>query len=123
MSIETDINDALKAYAGLTALVGTQIYLGPLPPSVTFPAIRYNWITHQPTHNLKGRDSLARTVFQYDIWATTSASIRDIRAQLIAAIESASAFESILLDVQAEMPENDQELRRLSLDYSHWHTF
>lgn len=63
----------LSADPALTASLSTRIYPVKLPQGVTFPALTFQRVSGVRFPPLKGRASLARPRYQFDIWTREGA--------------------------------------------------
>ncbi len=73
----------------IVAQVGTRVYPVKLPQTVTYPAITIQQISGVRHTPLKGRASLARPRFQFDVWTREGAA---------SAFESSRSIGQLLLD-------------------------
>ena len=87
--LDEAIGAELVAYAGLTALVGTRIYYGPIPQGETLPCVTYQRVSTPRilTHQSSGATGdLAHPRFQFNSWATTALSAKAIIDQVRAGL-------------------------------------
>lgn len=87
MAIDDDVAGRLHTHAGLGALIGTRLYLQPPvegEPTPLVVAQRISVFVEQPMSGL----SIAgyRSLFQFQVRATTYASALAVQTQLVAAI-------------------------------------
>ena len=107
------INDA-----ALTALVpADDIYSRFLPDDTTGPAISFFVVSAPPLNNLSGEVVGKNYNYQFDIWADRLLAAELIAEALKVALISGSDFKSIRLSQEYD---DDEELHRISLDYSFW---
>ena len=90
--IEDAIYTRLSGHAGLSALVGTRIYPGELPPDVnvgeSFPDSVVYFPVDDETVSAMGVDTgLVRARFQFDGWSRTYDGAKAIRKQLKLALQ------------------------------------
>lgn len=124
MTIEELIFTRLSGFAGLAALVSTRIYLGVLPQNAAMPAVSWRRVTDatpQP-QQLAGQPDLIRARFQFDCWATTYASARNVRDQVRLALKRWSDIGPPVVQVAfaisaIDLYEDDTELHHLIADY------
>ena len=109
MSLESDVYTYLKSRAALTALLGTgdnfRLYPQRVPPSPTYPVVRYV-VVSQPrtayTHDNAGAPpagtTIVRTRMQFDIWDSPDSeggyeAVLAVRAALVAEL---SGFKGVM---------------------------
>ena len=80
--LKAGIVTAIKADAGLGALIGDKIYADKAPQNVTLPYITYQIVTEEGVHHQTGITSLASTDIQFSVWAATASSRFDIKDAL-----------------------------------------
>lgn len=120
MTVESDIKSALDDYAGLSALVGSRNYFIRLPDQPTYPNTVINRITSTPQTTLSGRNAKQQARFQIDCRGTTYESARNVAAQVVSAMEAATAFTAVLLD-DSDFPYEPEVLTyRVVLEFSVW---
>lgn len=120
MSIQTDLYSLLSNFAGLTALVSTNIYAAKASQSTGYPMITYRSITSKSINSLDGTGLLFNSIYQFDIYASTQQECFDISDQMIVAMKTAT-FKNILQSrIDAEF-DDTPDVYRLILDYSVWH--
>lgn len=109
--IETALYDILRNDAGVSALVGTRVYLGRLPDNTTFPAVSFQRITTTKPQTFVSRVSLRNSLIQVDSWARTGGEIEalNLSAAVYLALETIrGAYSSV--DIQGILLENDEFL-------------
>ncbi len=88
MRIEEALYSYLSTYAGLAALVGTRIYPLVLPQNPTLPAITYQKVSRAGERAMSSPSPrVTRSRFQFSCWGTTYGSVKDVAAQLKAALQ------------------------------------
>lgn len=90
MSAETDFRAMLASYAPLTALVGTRIALGAVPPEEALPLVVFS-ARHDPDYGVDGSEHIDRVSFTVQAWAQTAAQAVAVAAAIEAAIEAHDA--------------------------------
>jgi hypothetical protein len=105
----------ILADPAITAQIGTRLYPIKLPQAPTFPAMTMQRISNFPASSLRGRASLARPRYQFDVWTkegTSSAfsSTQTIGNLLRARLEAANVD---LLDESV----SPAEYRRFAFDF------
>lgn len=128
MSVWGALQARLTGYAGLSALVGTRVYLGHLPQNVTLPAVSYSAVGEERTHAWGADSDVIALRVQVDCWATTAASVRAVSDQVIAALSRWSGTEDttevvgVLLDNRlgplTELPEDIAKHYRFLLEFT-----
>lgn len=69
MSLESDLYTKLSAAAGLTAIVGDQIWPSHAAEGATAPYLAYGSIFHEGRYTLDGEDAGSRARMQFDCYA------------------------------------------------------
>lgn len=81
--------DLLRIDSGVAAIIGTRIFDGPAPHSVSAvqPYISYRRISKSGPRHLLGPSTLARARYQITCWAPTAAVARDLANKCRLAID------------------------------------
>lgn len=118
----------LTTHAGLAALIGSRVHPGQLPQRSTLPALTYRRVTtlRVATRDGDGKAKLARPRFQFDCWAATYATAREVATQLIDALTALPQDSDPRVDVALASNdfddyEPDPERYRVILDAFVWH--
>ena len=132
--LEEGLTSYLRAYAGLTALISTRVYIMKIPQSATLPCLTYQRISTPRilTHDSSGAaGDLASPRFQFDAWATTYKSAKAITDQVRAALNgktgeigsapSAYTIRAALIEDEGPTFDPEVELYRSRSDYFIWH--
>lgn len=90
MEIDDAILVRLKAYAGLTALVGQRIFPNLVPQGQALPAVTFMTVSDIKNHILTGQLALEQPMIQYTARATTKAAARAVANQIKAALNDFS---------------------------------
>ncbi len=77
----------LHANATIIAAVGDRVYGGTLPQNGERPCILFQVVTMNPLSQLAGKAPLDRTLFQFDIYASTYEEAREIAGDLRSVLE------------------------------------
>lgn len=81
-ALYASIYSQATTFAGLTALIGTRCYPGPLPQGATLPALTYQEVGgSEPT----GSTGSYQTRVQFDAWGSTYMQARAVAEQVEAA--------------------------------------
>ncbi len=127
--LEEGLLTYLQAYAGLTALISTRVYLRTVPQGVTYPCLTFQRIS---TPRVKTMDSsgatgdLASPRFQFDAWATTDLAAKAITDQVRAALNGkqgavgAVTIRAALVDGEQPIFEPKENLSRNHSEYIIW---
>jgi hypothetical protein len=75
MDIEKHIRSYVLASSAIRAVIGTRFYPIKLPQNPTLPAMTLQRISGVRFPPLKGRASVARPRFQFDIWVRETANV------------------------------------------------
>lgn len=120
MSVEKDLVDHLLAAAGVSAIVGTEIYFGRVY-EYTYPMIliRHSGGSTDPT--LGGEGSLRNPEFQIDVFAKQAIDASLLCEAVRAGLAGASTFSAQAITAPAETIEEDQDAVRLTFEISVWH--
>lgn len=81
-SFEEALTALLNARKSIEALVGDRTYDSVLPPDTAFPAITWQLIGDKPLLHSRGQEAAHQVLVQFDVWARTAASRRDVVAAL-----------------------------------------
>lgn len=120
--IETALHALILADSRFDDLVGTRLYPVLLPADPQLPAVTYQRITTRRDYTTTGPVSLDRVRLQFDVWASTYSSTKQIQTALLAILEdrslyAATAIDSIQLDMATDGYEHDARLYRVSMDF------
>jgi hypothetical protein len=127
--LEEGLYSYLTAAAGITALVSTRVYAFRIPQHMTLPCLTYQRIStaRVHTHDTSGSTGLARSRFQFDAWADSYDTAKDITDALRAALNGKTGTLTGTYAIQAalveeESPELDPQsnLYRSRSDYMIW---
>ena len=133
ITIEEGLRYYLSNYAGLVSLISTRVHPMRIPQGATIPCLTYQRIStpRLNTHDVSGATGTAHPRFQFDAWAATYDSAKDITDQVRAALQGykgSMGTGGTAVTVQAvlsadERPEFNPEtgLYRISSDYIIWH--
>lgn len=78
----------LNAHAGLSALVGDNIFPDFIPQDEDAPAVVYQQISEIPDYTLQGEQGLKEVIYQFTCYSTTSAAAYSVYKQLRAAFKN-----------------------------------
>lgn len=127
--LEEGLTAYLKAYAGLTALVGSRIYPVKFPQTTTMPCVVFQRIDtpRELTHDSSGAaGDLAHPRFQIEAWSETYHAGKDIVDVLRSALNGKSGdlggvtIRAALVDNEAVDYSPEFELYRFYCDYIIW---
>lgn len=119
----------LNATTALTALIGTRLYPGTLPQSVSLPAVTFKRISRVPVHVRDRRDLLAATRWQFNINGRTYAEVDAVANQLKLTLQAytrttAPRVDRIFIDNERDDDEpafDDLNYYRRIVDAIIWH--
>jgi len=118
--MKAELVTELKAFAGLTALVGSAIYPQVIPQGAALPAVVYSMIDQARLTKLNGvTDGLADYLVTLDAWATTDKAATDISEQIRQALEAATGFSAVHTSARDDY-EPETRRYRVSVDFSIW---
>jgi hypothetical protein len=128
---EQAISARLRAFAGLTALVGTKIYPVVMPQGTVLPAVTYRRTAGPRVQNLAGSSGLARPVIAVDVFAASYSSAKAIGEQVRLALSdqggswgSCTVQNCVFLgdrDVADDLEQEAPSVYRVSLEFEVWH--
>ncbi len=126
-TIDAALVAALKAAAGVSALVGTRVFTRGTQQSATYPYVTVQRISTQGEPHLTGPSSLDWPRFQIDVWSPVALEALTVAEAIRSAIDGVSTtasgrtFTSTLQDQRGPAP--DEETRNFSagLDFYIWH--
>lgn len=123
MAVEKAIIAALKAHAGLTALVSQRIYASNAPQNVIAPYVTLFRVSAERSSAMGADIDIVRARVQVNTWGTTYASVKDAGDQVRAALQRLSGVYAgiTVLDVfvlnEQDMYEPDTLTHRVTQDY------
>jgi len=82
MTMETSIHSHLIGVAAILALVSDRIVPGEVDQDTIMPYITFERVTEIGTHHQLAASGISAPVYQFDIWAETSASRLEISEAL-----------------------------------------
>lgn len=82
MSIESALRAHLIANAGVTAIVGSRVYMKRAPNSATYPYIVMNKISKRPSRHSTAACGLCDHSFQLDCWGETDKATKDLADEI-----------------------------------------
>lgn len=86
MTLKGAVYEELVGDAGVTAIVGTDVFMGAAEQDQTPPYIVFNQIGKVPENHLTGTSPLARTVIQVNCYETKPGLLDTLAAAVIAAM-------------------------------------
>ena len=130
-TLDEGLIEYLKAFAGLTALISTRVYLETIPQAATLPCLVVSRVDTPRIHTMEtsgiGGD-LASPRFQFDAYATTYGSVKAITDQVRAVLNGHVGTTGTGVTIRAalvnnEVPSYDPEtaLHRCQSDFIIWH--
>lgn len=117
--IEQKIYQTLSSHAGTHALVATRTYPVVLPQGVEFPALTYQVTSEDPENTLDGYSGLSAYRVQIDCWSEGYMESKTLAAEVRAAMEESTLFES-LRGTCRDLYESTTHLHRHLLDFEVW---
>jgi hypothetical protein len=117
VSVKT-VLDALKAHAGLSALVGGRIYRATIPQTPTYPLILFD-ATEEYVNTLAGKSSLGKWEYSFTCKSKSLSTMENLVTQLPLALQS-STFQPIIGEVVDDDFEDEQGIYTVSIDVSIW---
>lgn len=122
------VHARLKAHAGTAALVVDRIYPLRLPPSPTYPAVRYQVITDPQTHLMGADLNELHAQVQIDCYAVTYPGAHALKTQVKAALsrwEGTAGGVTVIhsfYDDSRDLEETiEQGIYRVMMDFTmHW---
>ena len=123
----------LKAYSGLTSLIGTspvRIYWTRAPQAVAKPYVTMQRISGNRDTHMQGVSGLVESRVQIDCYGLTYAASKGVARAIEARIsglsfaQSGTVFQVCILDAERDGYEDDatpDKLYRTSLDFIIWH--
>jgi len=119
MTIETDIKARLDGHSGLAALIGTRSRAIKLKQNEIYPALTYRRITTNIENTLDNLHA-SNPRYQFDIVSDSYESVRQVVAQLIDAMTTATTFTALYIDDQDLNFDNGPGIYRNAVDFSVW---
>lgn len=111
--IEAAIYEILAAAAGVTAIVGSNIYPVLMPEEAPYPALTYFTVDADEIHTLDRTSGLVHQRFQVDAWANDYSTAKTLMKQVRAALEA--AYGTIVtplgdVDIDGILRDNERDL-------------
>lgn len=114
MTIEATLYSVLSTDAGVTALVGTDIYNLRVPEEIDAPFVWFQVITGQPYNVLNGRPKIERKLIQINCIGATP----DQALAVSAAVRTALELEHGYLNGESSDYHEDTQEFRVRLDWA-----
>jgi len=130
MIIEQAILTLLAGTSGVTALVSNRIYYVQAPQKVDTPYIVFFKVSGNRDHTHDGATGLANPRFQVDIFGETYLSVKDVAAQVQAALQGYSgtmggaggvAVNGCFYEDENDFYGETTKLYHIAQDYILWH--
>lgn len=119
--IEEDIHDELIADGTVSGLVGTEVYVGRVLSTISFPAVQIRSTGGQLATHLIGEGAAQNRIFQLDCYAQresdASALAKAVRDALTG---SKTNFTGIGIEAPQAFYEDDYSVHRMSFEMSFW---
>jgi hypothetical protein len=128
--IETDLYTYLKSYAGLTALIGTNIFPLVKPQGILIPYILFQKVSNKRETTHGGFATLQKSRIQIDCFAdryiTEGSTIgaKNIAEKVIEAIEAwpgASKIQAVLPENETDFYESETQIYHIPIDFFVWY--
>lgn len=110
MELEEALTSYLMDFAGLTALIGDNLYPDELPQGINLPAVIYSKISDIKDHTLVGQNRLESPMLQFTTFAGTKTAARAIANQLKAAL---CDFQGMMSGLEVQYIKLENELSTL----------
>jgi hypothetical protein len=124
MSHDSDIFAALQAHAPLTALIGAgtacRAYPDAAPQDSLYPLVVITRIAGVPDVALEGPTNLWNCRYQFSIWADAFDVAVDVGDKVYAAINAATAFQKVALNLYSGPVESELKLYHRIAEFSTW---
>lgn len=126
-TIDAALVAALKAAAGVSALVGTRVFTRGTQQSATYPYVTVQRISTQGEPHLAGPSSLDWPRFQIDVWSPVALDALNVGEAIRTAIDGISTtasgrtFTATLQDQRGPTPDEESRNFNTSLDFYIWH--
>lgn len=85
--VEEFLYNRLKNFAGLSALIGSNVFHVKIPAGQTVPAVSYQKISANHVESMQGSSGLCFSSFQIDAWARESDDVKAIAEQVRLALQ------------------------------------
>ena len=121
MSFQADLYSTLGLYAGLSALVGTRIFVDVASSEVARPYIVWQEVSAVPVNGVDGQNGLTNYRVQITSIAVTALQAREVAAQVRAAMAAATLFKSLEVDFASADFEVGSKVFGARSDFSVWH--
>lgn len=119
MSSETDLVTALKAAAGVDAIIAGRIFPLLRPQGESLPALVYERISTDPVNSLQGSSGLDGVQLRLTSWAPSYKTAQQLATAVRAAMAAAPGFKSVY---QAQQDSYDKDVGQYGVvqEYRLW---
>ena len=116
-----EVLEDLKAYTPLTDIIGTRIYRGKVPASVTpvYPLIFFD-ADRAMENTLSGESSLQHYIFNFEVHASSYVVTKNIRWQLMNALVSADNYKAVNTEVTDDRYNDETDQYMLTVNVFIW---
>jgi len=121
MSMYNKLYKHLSTVDAITDITSARVYPVKLPQVTTaaFPAVTYQRVSADRVYSFTAYCNLENPKMQIDSWATSFEDVKVLADKVRLAMDSATAFASILISDQ-DLYEDEIEVYRVSQDFSIW---
>jgi len=124
--IEPKVRGILAEDSVVKALVGTRVYVGPLPQNLSYPAINIYLITHNPDNHLDGPGGLKWERLQVNAWGATYEAADGLIKAIATAINGKSFTGTGIGSIVGQIGggyqyEERVKTHRIHMDYGVWY--
>ena len=128
MAVETHIHDLLVGTGAISAIVGTRVYMGQLPPQVQYPCVLFFQVSGYEHKTLEETDGWNESRFQFDCYADTYTVAKQLAAAVHNAVKNyegsinSTTIKSFTQLFKTDYKEPAPRMFRTQMDYEIWHT-
>jgi hypothetical protein len=119
--MNAEIYQALSAYAGLTALVGGQVYHHRLPDNfdISLPYVIFLMVSNPPLNSINGENATQKARIQFDCVAPTAGAVEEIYTAVKTAVTTATTFSAERIN-RFDQPVPELNAYRITTDFTIW---
>jgi len=117
--IEEALRTKVLADSDVASAIGSRLYILKLPTNPTYPAVTYFKVSNPRHHDL----DIAMPRFQFDVWADSYITARDLATSLRKALQrekgnwSGVSVLQAVYEGETDMYEPDTEIYHIALDF------
>ena len=118
--METAVVTALKAHAGLTALISGRVYPVIIPQNKALPALAYMKVSNYDMETMDCSDSsTTHSRLQIDVIAVKYSEVKAVAKQVRLAMQSSTEFQAVKI-TDRDLASDNPDVFRVLLEFNVW---